>query len=60
MDTQHFLSDVTIKTNASEVFKLLHNLFLSFINDMFEVKYVPYDLRHSNILCRLSLTKLHM
>ncbi len=39
-----------IKTIATEVFKSLANLNPTFINQMFEVKTISYDLRHSNVL----------
>jgi hypothetical protein len=41
-----------IRTIASEVFKSLNNLNPAFMNEMFEVKNVSYDLRDSKILCQ--------
>ncbi len=39
-----------IKTIATEVFKSLYNLNPTFMNQMFEVKIISYDLRNSNVL----------
>ncbi len=41
-----------IKAISSEVFKSLNNLNPNFINKMFQVKDITYDLRDSNILCQ--------
>ncbi len=46
-----------IKAITSEVFKSLNNLNPNFINKMFQVKDITYDLRHSNILCNQSLIR---
>ncbi len=39
-----------IKTIATEVIKSLHNINPTFMNQMFEVKPISYDLRNSNVL----------
>ncbi len=41
----------SIKAIASEVFKSLNNLNPNFMNKMFQVKDITYDLEDSNILC---------
>ncbi len=41
-----------IKAIASEVFKSPNNLNPNFMNKMFQVKGISYDLRDSNILCQ--------
>ncbi len=38
-----------IKAITSDVFKSLNNLNSNFMNEMFQVKYITYDLRDSNI-----------
>ena len=47
-----------IKTIASEVFKSLHNLNPSFMNEMFEMKNLTYDLRDSHILFQPKFKKI--
>jgi hypothetical protein len=47
-----------IKTIASDVFKSLHNLNPSFMNEMFEMKNLTYDLRDSNILFQPKFKKI--
>ncbi len=39
-----------IKTIATELFKSLYNLNSTFMNQMFEVKSISYDLRNYNVL----------
>ncbi len=39
-----------ITTIGTEVFKSLYNVNLTFMNQMFEVKTISYDLRNSNVL----------
>ncbi len=47
-----------IKTIATEVFKSLHNLNPTFMNQMFEVKTISYDLRNANVLFQLKWQKV--
>ncbi len=47
-----------IKAIASEVFKSLNNLNNNFINKMFQVKDITYDLRVSNSLCQRKFNKI--
>ncbi len=47
-----------IKAIASEVFKSLNNLNPNFMNKMFQVKDITYDLRDSNILCQPKFNKI--
>ncbi len=47
-----------IKAIASEVFKSLNNLNPNFMNKMFEMKDITYDLRDSNILCQPKFNKI--
>ncbi len=47
-----------IKAIASEVFKSLNNLNPNFINKMFQVKDITYDLRDSNILFQPKFNKI--
>ena len=47
-----------LRTIATEVFKSLHDLNPKFMNKMFEVKDIPYDLRDSNILCQPKFNKI--
>ncbi len=47
-----------IKARASEVFKSLDNLNPNFMNNMFQVKDITYDLRDSNILCQPKFNKI--
>ncbi len=46
-----------IKAVASEVFKSLNNLNPNFMNKMFQVNDITYDLRDSNILCQPKFNK---
>ncbi len=41
-----------MKAIASEVFKSLNSLNPNFMNKMFQVTDITYDLRDSNILCQ--------
>ncbi len=47
-----------IKAIASEVFKSLNNLNPNFMNEMFQVEDITYDLRDSNILCQPKFNKI--
>ncbi len=47
-----------IKVIASEVFKSLNNLNLNFMNKMFQVKDITYDLTDSNILWQPMFNKI--
>ncbi len=47
-----------IKAIASEIFKSLNNLNHNFIDKMFRVKDITYDLRDSNILCQPKFNKI--
>ncbi len=47
-----------IKEIASDVFKSLNNLNPTFMNKMFQMKDITYDLRDSNILCQLKFNKI--
>ncbi len=47
-----------IKAIAYEVFKSLNNLNLNFMNKIFQVKDITYDLRDSNILCQPKFNKI--
>ncbi len=46
------------KAIASEVFKSVNNLNPNFMNKMFQVKDITYDLRYSNILCQPKFNKI--
>ncbi len=47
-----------IKAFTSEVVTSLNNLNPNFMNEMFQVKDITYDLRNSNILCQLNFSKI--
>ncbi len=47
-----------IKAIASEVFKSLNNLNPNFMNKIFQVKDIIYDLRDSNMLCQPKVNKI--
>ncbi len=47
-----------IQAIAPEVFKSLNNLNPNFMNKMFQVKDITYDLRDSNILCQPKFNKI--
>ncbi len=47
-----------MKAIASEVFKLLNNLTPNFMNKLFQVKDITYDLRDSNILYQPRFNKI--
>ncbi len=47
-----------IKAVASEVFKSLNNLNPNFMNKMFQLKDITYDLRDSNIWCQAKFNKI--
>ncbi len=47
-----------IKAIVSEVFKSLNNLNPNFMNKMFQVKDITYDLRDSNSLCQPKFNKI--
>ncbi len=48
-----------IKAITSEVFMALNNLNQNFMNKMFQVKDINYDLRDSSILCQPKCNRIN-